>query len=133
MTDRQHLDRRRVPDPRAVGPVSLTDIVRFAGAGGDFNRLHHDADFAREAGFDRPIAMGQLSAGYLAAWLTDWCGVEHLRTLSIRFTSPVAVGEELTLAGIVDEVVDGVVHLDVSATCGDRPVLTGRATVAVPG
>jgi acyl dehydratase len=53
------------PSPRTFGPVSQTDIVRFAGAGGDFNPLHHDREFAGAAGFERPIAMGQFTAGLL--------------------------------------------------------------------
>ena len=44
LSEGQHLD------PRKIGPVTQTDIVRFAGAGGDFNPLHHDADYARAAG-----------------------------------------------------------------------------------
>jgi acyl dehydratase len=53
------------PSPHTFGPVSQTDIVRFAGAGGDFNPLHHDREFAGAAGFERPIAMGQFTAGLL--------------------------------------------------------------------
>lgn len=73
------------PPPRETAPVSRTDIVRFAGAGGDFNPLHHDPDFAARAGFPDVIAMGQYQAGVLAGWLTDWCGVEHLLRLELRF------------------------------------------------
>lgn len=36
---------------REIGPVTQTDIVRFAGAGGDFNPLHHDIEFVKTSGF----------------------------------------------------------------------------------
>ncbi|MDN5854359.1 MAG: MaoC family dehydratase N-terminal domain-containing protein [Actinomycetia bacterium] len=84
---------------RQIGPITQTDIVRFAGAGGDFNPLHHDPAFAEKAGFDGVIAMGQLQAGMIAGWLTDWCGVEHLRELDVRFLRPVRLGAVLRFTG----------------------------------
>ena len=86
---------------REIGPITQTDIVRFAGAGGDFNPLHHDPGFARAAGFGTVIAMGQLQAGLLAAWLTDWLGIENLREYEVRFAAPVALGDVLQLTGEV--------------------------------
>lgn len=86
---------------RELGPVTQTDVVRFAGAGGDFNPLHHDPAFAGKAGFDGVIAMGQMQAGMLASWLTDWCGVENLRELDVRFRAPVRLGAVLRFSGEV--------------------------------
>ena len=116
--------------PRTVGPLTQTDVVRFAGAGGDFNPLHHDADVARAAGFDPPIAMGQLSAGLLAAYVTDWCGVEHLRSFEVRFTAPLSIGRSITMTGAVTARDDGT--SDVSLTATDdlgTTIVTGRAHV----
>jgi acyl dehydratase len=124
------------PARRVVGPITQTDVVRFAGAGGDFNPLHHDPDAARAAGFDRPIAMGQLTAALLAAWLTDWCGVEHLRAYSVRFTAPLRLGDTVVLGGEVVEVQPveddlGLAVLELQATGEGTTLLTGRATVVV--
>jgi len=119
------------PEPRTFGPVTQTDVVRFAGAGGDFNPLHHDPEHARAAGFDAPIAMGQLTAGLLAAWLTDWCGVARLRRFEVRFTAPLHLGETVTLSGTVTSVEDGVAHLDLAATGVSATLVTGTAIVAV--
>lgn len=119
------------PGPRSFGPVTQTDIVRFAGAGGDFNPLHHDPERARAAGFDAPIAMGQLTAGLLAAWLTDWCGVETLRRLEVRFVAPLHLGDTVTMSGTVTSVTDGVAHLDLVAAGVEGPLVTGTAVVAV--
>ncbi|MCW2758694.1 MAG: MaoC protein dehydratase [Nocardioidaceae bacterium] len=118
------------PAPRTFGPVTQTDIVRFAGAGGDFNPLHHDPARARAAGFDAPIAMGQLTAGLLAAWLTDWCGVANLRRFEVRFTAPLTIGDTVTLSGTVTSVADGVAQLDLLAAGVDGPLVTGTASVA---
>lgn len=125
------------PDPRVIGPLTQTDIVRFAGAGGDFNPLHHDPAAATAAGFDRPIAMGQFTAGLLAAWLTDWCGVENLRAYRVRFTAPLMIGDTLELSGEVVSIQPGkqgrgCAELELTARCRDRTVLSGRATVLLP-
>jgi 3-hydroxybutyryl-CoA dehydratase len=126
------------PATREIGPLTQTDIVRFAGAGGDFNPLHHDPAAASAAGFDGPIAMGQLTAGLLAAWLTDWCGVEHLRELSVRFTAPVRIGDTVLLSGEVGGIEPqsdgtGLAAMTLAATCSGAPVVTGSASVVVRG
>jgi 3-hydroxybutyryl-CoA dehydratase len=122
-----------VPE-REHGPVTQTDIVRFAGAGGDFNPLHHDSTFAEKAGFDTVIAMGQMQAGMLAGWLTDWCGVEHLRELDVRFRAPVRLGAVLRFTGEVTALteLDGepVAELVLRAAVGTDEVVRGTALVA---
>jgi 3-hydroxybutyryl-CoA dehydratase len=125
----------RVP-PRTVGPVSQTDIVRFAGAGGDFNPLHHDPAVAMAAGFEQPIAMGQLTAGLLAGLVTDWCGVENLLSYEVRFTAPLLIGDVVELAGEVTDLAiapdgRGVATVTLAARRGEHTLVSGVATVAV--
>lgn len=131
MNRRQAVVAGHRPAPRTFGPVTQTDIVRFAGAGGDFNPLHHDYDRARAAGFDAPIAMGQMTAGILAAWLTDWCGVENLRSYEVRFLAPVHIGDAIDLSGQVVELDDGCARLELLAAVDGSPVVKGSATVSV--
>jgi len=117
---------------RTLGPVTQTDIVRFAGAGGDFNPLHHDPAAATAAGFPQPIAMGQLTAGLLAGWLTDWCSVENMRALGIRFTAPLTIGATVTLSGEVTDVdQQGVATVRARAAAGETPLATAQARVSV--
>lgn len=80
------------------GAVTQTDIVRFAGAGGDFNPLHHDPAFAERAGFDVPIAMGQFTIALMSSWLTDQIGVENLRSLDVDFKAPVKIGDTVSFS-----------------------------------
>jgi acetoacetyl-CoA synthetase len=136
-------------DPRAAtptpvptgrfGPLTQTDIVRFAGAGGDFNPLHHDPAFARQAGFDAPIAMGQFTAALMSGWLTDWCGVENLHAFSVRFEAPVSLGDIIEFTAHVtgsqpDPATPGRsrAELALNASVGDSTVVAGRAVVSVP-
>ncbi|WP_016882305.1 MULTISPECIES: MaoC family dehydratase [unclassified Rhodococcus (in: high G+C Gram-positive bacteria)] len=124
-----------VPDTRVVGPVSQTDIVRFAGAGGDFNPLHHDPEFVATSGFPGVIAMGQMQAGILAGWVSDTFGVEHVRSFGVRFVAPVFLGDTLTVGGTVVAIAetDGEsrANLDLVVSGTKGPVVTGSATVVV--
>lgn len=90
-----------VPPPLVVGPLSMTDIVRYQGASGDFYAIHHDENFARAAGFASPIALGMMQAGMLATWATDWLGAEQIRRFRVRFVEQVWPGDTLTCSGVV--------------------------------
>ena len=46
--------------------MTMTDIVRYQGASGDMNPMHHDDELARSAGYPEAFSVGMLSAGYLA-------------------------------------------------------------------
>lgn len=116
---------------REVGPVTQTDIVRFAGAGGDFNPLHHDPEFAAAAGFPSVLAMGQMQAAMLAAWFTDWAGIEHLRELEVRFIAPVYPGDVLRFSGEVVTIGDDLADFALLASRGGEPVIRATARTAV--
>jgi 3-hydroxybutyryl-CoA dehydratase len=123
------------PPTRRFGPVTQTDIVRFAGAGGDFNPLHHDPEIASAAGFPVPIAMGQFTAGLLAAWVTDTFGVENLRSLEVRFSAPLGLGDTIVLGGTVREILEiggeWRATLDLKVTRDDQALVSGCACVAI--
>ncbi|SDS48942.1 Acyl dehydratase [Brevibacterium sandarakinum] len=111
------------------GPVTQTDIVRFAGAGGDFNPLHHDPAAARQADFEAPIAMGQFTVALLSAWLTDQIGVENLRSLDVDFKAPVNIGDVINFTAELDvDGPDGTLSASIRTTVGDTTVVTGRTT-----
>ncbi|SUE28883.1 dehydrogenase [Nocardia farcinica] len=116
---------------RTIGPISQTDIVRFAGAGGDFNPLHHDHEYAVRAGLPGVISMGQMQAGMLAAWLSDVVHVEHLLSYSVRFASPLALGETLELGGRVDAVHDDIAETSLTASVEGRVVVSATARVRI--
>lgn len=77
-------------------PVSMTNIVRYSGASGDFNPLHHDPEFAARAGYDRVVVMGALSGGWAAQHACPpWAGGP--RTVSVAYKRPVMLGDRLVL------------------------------------
>jgi acyl dehydratase len=82
-----------------TGPITRTQIVRFAGAAGDFNPMHHDEPFALAAGQPSVFAMGQLSAAILAAAVSDWLGGENVVGYGVRFRDKVWPGDRLVIHG----------------------------------
>lgn len=115
---------------RAV-PVAQVDVLRFAGASGDFNPLHWDTALAARAGFEAPVVMGQYTAAMMSAWVTDQVGVERLREFEIRFVAPLTVGDVVTFTGVVDGVDDtGSVLLALEASTGSGVVARATARIA---
>jgi acyl dehydratase len=86
---------------RTFGPVTRTDFVRYQGASGDFNPIHHDEQFAQSAGFPTVFSVGMLQAGYLATYATDLLGADAVRRFRVRFREQVWPGDVLTCAGRV--------------------------------
>jgi acyl dehydratase len=104
---------------KTVGPVTRTDIVRYQGASGDLNPIHHDEPFAKESGFPAPVGVGMFHAGALAAWAAEQVGPRTVRRTRVRFRQPVFPGDLLTFAGRVvrrwtDETGE---HLEAELSC----------------
>jgi acyl dehydratase len=119
-----------------VGPITRTDIVRFAGASGDFNPLHHDEDRARAAGFPGVFAMGQMQAGMLSRLATDRLGLRAIRTYRVRFSAKVWPGDVLLLRGSAEsrdreETGDELVHCVLEAVRQDGEVAVKAWVTAV--
>jgi acyl dehydratase len=118
------------------GPITRTDIVRYAGAGGDFNPVHHDEEFAKNLGLPSVFAMGLLGAGYLSRLVTDWLGLRNLRFFSVRFATQVWPGDVLQMSGTVTRVYDEAgerrVDVEFAVTNADGgSVIKARATAKV--
>lgn len=107
------------PEPLVIGPLTRTDFVRYQGASGDMNPLHHDETFARAAGYDAPLAVGMFNAGLLATYATDWLGAEAVRGFRIRFREQVWPGDTLTCTGSVlrEFEADGEPMVEVELAC----------------
>jgi acyl dehydratase len=127
------------PAPLVIGPLSRTDLVRYQGASGDFNPIHHDEPFALAAGLPQPLSLGMLQAGMLATWATDWLGAEAIRRFRVRFAGRVFPGDTVTCDGrvvksYVDETGQPMVDLELECSTQTGAVaLRAWATFTVPG
>ena len=98
------------------GPLARVDIVKYAGASGDFNPIHTDEGYAQATGAPTVFAMGMLPAGYLAHAVADWFGgSQNLRRFKVRFTTRVWPGDEIACTGRVVSIEDGLVKVTMEA------------------
>lgn len=117
--------------------VSRTHTVKYAGASGDFNPLHHDDGLAQSmGGYPTIFAHGMLSMGLTGRMLTDWLGPTNLKKFGVRFTRQVWPGDTLTAKGEVT----GVEEKDgqqlatirvVTVNQNGEPVVEGEAVAAI--
>lgn len=68
-------------------PITRTHLVRYAGASGDFNPLHHDESFIKMIGMDNVIAHGMLIMSIAGEAITGWIDQRNLRKFNARFMS----------------------------------------------
>jgi acyl dehydratase len=118
------------------GPLTRTDFVRYQGASGDMNPIHHDEEFAKASGFPTVFSVGMLQAGILASYLTDWLGAENVRRFDVQFREQVWPGDTLTCTAVVtsryEENDERRVDLDVAVTRQTGgTAIKGTATFAV--
>jgi acyl dehydratase len=119
---------------RRFGPLTRTDIVRYVGASGDFNPLHHDDEAARAAGFPTLFSAGMFQAGLVATFAVDWLGAERIRRFRTRFSEQVWPGDELTCEGVVSAVEGDRVLVELTCTRQTGGVaVTGEAEFLLPG
>jgi 3-hydroxybutyryl-CoA dehydratase len=119
------------PQPVTYGPLTRSDLVRYAGASGDFNPLHHDHEYAIKAGLPDVMAHGMLSAGLLASALTQWFGAGSVLRYAVRFRNPVWPGDVLVATCTGMSAADKGTDLTLELTSGDGTVvLSAIATIS---
>ncbi len=124
-------------EPFVDKPLTITDFVRYQGASGDMNPIHHDSSFAANAGYPTPFAVGMLQAGVLGTYATDWLGAQNVRRFKVQFREQAWPGDVLTYSGKIVEVrSDGDDRqVDVELACTRQTGgthLLGWATFALP-
>jgi peroxisomal enoyl-CoA hydratase 2 len=120
--------------PLVVENLTRTHFVKYAGASGDFNPMHHDDTVATKVGNPSVFGHGMLTAGLMARVLKDWFGPQALRRFQVRFAKQVWPGDTLTCAATVTAKHDAERLVDVECTVTNQDgveVLTGTATAAV--
>jgi acyl dehydratase len=85
------------------GPVTHLQLVRYAGASGDFNPLHTDPKIGEAFGIGGIIAHGMLIMGFVGQMLSDYVGPTALRKFGVRFKGMTRIGDEITCTGTITE------------------------------
>lgn len=117
--------------------ITRADLVRYAGASGDFNPIHFNDAVAEQVGLPGVLAHGMLTMGIAIQPLVDEVGQDRIVDYQVRFTKPVVVDalERATLTVEVSEptpLEDGLERYDLTVTAGETRVLT-KAQVVVRG
>jgi acyl dehydratase len=82
-------------------PLTVTDFVRYQGASGDMNPIHHDTEFAQAVGYPGPFAVGMLQAGVMATYATDWLGPQSIRRFAVEFREQAWPKDVISIRGAV--------------------------------
>ncbi|MGH3423982.1 MAG: MaoC/PaaZ C-terminal domain-containing protein [Nocardioidaceae bacterium] len=124
-----------------LGPASFTvtraDLVRYAGASGDFNPIHWSDRVATSVGLPGVIAHGMYTMALAGRAVTGWLGADQrIESFGVRFTKPVEVpdddeGVTVDVSGVAKERDDGGrLRVDLTVRCGEVKVLgMARATI----
>ena len=120
--------------------VTRVDLVKYAGASGDFNPIHWNERFARSVGLPGVIAHGMYTMAQAGKFVTEWAGDPGaVLEFGVRFSGMVPVpdddqGATIEVSGTVAEKLgDNKVAVDIVARSGDAKVLTrSRAVVRLP-
>jgi acyl dehydratase len=119
--------------PLTKPAIDRVQIVRYAAAAGDFNRLHLDEPYAHQVGFPGLFAPGMLPMAFIGQLLTAWLRRGHVRKMSARFVKIVWPHDELTCRGRIAELrrEGGACYADVELWAENQKgelVLRGQAT-----
>lgn len=115
--------------PAQTYRVTRADLIRYAGASGDFNPIHWSDRIAHSVGLPGVIAHGMYTMALAGRALTTWAGrADAVVEFGVRFTKPVVVpdddtGAEVVVAGVVRSVADGEAQVELTVTSGGEKVL----------
>jgi acyl dehydratase len=126
--------------PAQSFPLTRADLVRYAGASGDFNVIHWNERVARSVGLPDVIAHGMLTMATAGRVVTDWTGDPGaVLEYGVRFSRPVVVpdddrGATVDVEGVVEDKLDGNrVTVVLTATVeGSKVLMAARAVVRLP-
>lgn len=121
--------------------LSRTDLVKYAGASGDFNPIHINDRFATEVGLGGVIAHGMLTMGLAVDVVSQWCqDPSRIYDYQVRFAKPVPVPDtapnpdeptvELEISGVIGLVTEDSVRVDLTVQLEQTKVLV-KAQVLV--
>jgi len=116
--------------------VNRTDFVKYAGASGDFARIHFDDEFVCEKGFQSVFGQGMFTAGLVSNAITDWLSLRRVLLFRVQFVDQLWPGESVIVTGKVTDVIShrgqkcAEIELD-AYTAEDRKLVKGKCVVTV--
>ena len=124
--------------PQLVKNPTTQQLVKWAGASGDYYQIHYDKDFAQAAGLPGVIVHGRLKSSFLGQLMSDWVGEEGwVKKISVQHRGMDFPGEQMTCKGTVTKkhIQDGehIVELEIwTENPRGEKTAPATATVALP-
>ena len=111
-------------------------LKAYADASGDQNPIHQNEEFAVSVGLPNVISHGMLTMALVGKFVSDWAGgAAAVKEFSARFIKPVIVPADqkvdLTVSGVITEVVGDRITLELTATSAGVQVLGMSKAVVV--
>ena len=117
--------------PELIKHPTTRQLVKYAGAQGDFYEIHYDQEYARSVGLPGVILHGLLKAAFLGQLVTDWIGDEAtLKTFEVSYRGIDVPGHPFHCRGKVTRIDGKNVELEVWGEDEDgKRTTVGNATV----
>lgn len=113
-------------------PVSRLDLIKYAGASGDYNPIHTIDEEAKKAGLPGIIAHGMWTMGNLAKLFTSHYEEGFIQDYSIRFNGMVFLNDILTLKATLKEKTENKLRFNVLAVNQDgKEVIKGEVVFSI--
>ncbi len=93
-------DNMALPEVKK-GPITRNQLVDYASASGDYNKLHFDESFAKKTGLESCIAHGMLVMALAGSYLNEWAKGGVMRSFKIKFVGVTKENDTLTFKGKV--------------------------------
>ncbi len=110
-------------------------LVKYAGASGDFYQIHYDMDYAKNNGLPGVILHGALKNAFLGQVITDWIGNSgKLKMLEVQYKGMDLPGTPVYAKGIVTDIIDeNNINCDLwlETNKGDKTTV-GKAIIQLP-
>ncbi|NKY43824.1 MaoC family dehydratase [Nocardia cerradoensis] len=119
-----------------IGPVVLradpVRLLRFGAATHNAHRIHYDPLYAEIEGLAGPVVMAQLHGALFHRAAAEFAGGPGgVVSVGWRNRAPAYVGSELVVTGVVREIADGFVTLELAEHTADGVLCAeGEAVVA---
>ena len=86
-------------EERVLAPIGRLQLIKYAGASGDYNPIHLIDEAAQEAGLPGVIAHGMLTVATMGLLFSPYLEQGYVKYFSSRFSGLVFVGDELRVGG----------------------------------
>jgi acyl dehydratase len=98
-----------------LNPVSRLDLIKYAGASGDYNPIHTIDEEAKKAGLPGIIAHGMWTMGNLSKLFTSYYEEGFIQDFSIRFQGMVFLNDVITLKATLEKKIGDKLRFNVQA------------------